>query len=117
MRKRVYISADYSGTDGDRDVVDVLNKWGSDDLRVVDFVDTAKVVSGSVSDGDDCRGFLLHALCVHLHPGFCQIRSYEPSGQGLQQCGQRGPDGGGDLEGRGYGRSYKADGDVSLWNR
>lgn len=55
MRKRVYISADYSGTDGDRDVVDVLNKWGSDDLRVVDFVDTAKVVSGSVSDGDDCR--------------------------------------------------------------
>ena len=55
MCKRVYISADYSGTDGDRDVVDVLNKWGSDDLRVVDFVDTAKVVSGSVSDGDDCR--------------------------------------------------------------
>lgn len=27
MRKQVYISADYSETDGDKDVVDELNKW------------------------------------------------------------------------------------------
>lgn len=27
MRKQVYISADYSESDGDKDVVDELNKW------------------------------------------------------------------------------------------
>lgn len=31
MRKQVYISADYSETDGDKDVVDELNKWENDD--------------------------------------------------------------------------------------
>jgi len=55
MSKRVYISADYSVDSGDRDVVDTLNKWGTDDLHKVDFVDMAKVVSGSVSDDPDCR--------------------------------------------------------------
>lgn len=30
MSKQVYISADYSETDGDKNVVDELNKWGSD---------------------------------------------------------------------------------------
>ena len=39
MRKQVYISADYSKTDGDKDVVDELNKWGNDDYHRVDFVD------------------------------------------------------------------------------
>ena len=55
MSKRVYISADYDEDSGDRDVVDTLNVWGSDNLHKVDFVDMAKVVSGSVSDEDDCR--------------------------------------------------------------
>lgn len=55
MSKRVYISADYSQNSGDRDVIDILNKWGSDRLHIVDFVDTAKVVSGSISDDPDCR--------------------------------------------------------------
>lgn len=55
MSKRVYISADYDEDSGDRDVVDTLNAWGSDNLHKVDFVDMAKVVSGSVSDDDDCR--------------------------------------------------------------
>lgn len=55
MSKRVYISADYDKNSGDRDVVDTLNAWGSDNLHKVDFVDMAKVVSGSVSDEDDCR--------------------------------------------------------------
>lgn len=55
MSKRVYISADYSETSGDRDVVDVLNMWGSDNVHKVDFVDMAKVVSGSVSKDADCR--------------------------------------------------------------
>ncbi len=55
MSKRVYISADYSEVDGDREVVEVLNKWGKDDLHKVEFIDMAKVVSGSVSAGDDCR--------------------------------------------------------------
>lgn len=33
MRKQVYISADYSESDGDKDVVDELNKWGNDDYQ------------------------------------------------------------------------------------
>lgn len=49
MSKRVYISADYSILNGDRDVVDELHRWGNDNLHKVDYVDTAKVVSGSVS--------------------------------------------------------------------
>lgn len=55
MAKRVYISADYDENSGDREVVDLLNKWGSDNLHKVDFVDMAKVVSGSVADDPDCR--------------------------------------------------------------
>lgn len=55
MSKRVYISADYSAEDGDRNVVDELHKWGSDNLHKVDYYDTAQVVSGSVSDDPDCR--------------------------------------------------------------
>ena len=55
MRKRIYISADYSPSDGDRDVIDVLHTWGNDDYHIVDYVDTAQVVSGSVSDDPDCR--------------------------------------------------------------
>ena len=55
MGKRVYISADYSESSGDRDVVDVLNRWGQDDYHKVDFVDMSKVASGSVSNDPDCR--------------------------------------------------------------
>ena len=55
MRKRVYISADYSEEDGDREVVKVLHSWSEDNNHVVDFVDTATVVSGSVADNSDCR--------------------------------------------------------------
>lgn len=33
MSKRVYISADYSETDGDREVVEELQKWGKDNLH------------------------------------------------------------------------------------
>lgn len=55
MSKRVYISADYSENDGDRSVVEELHRWANDDYHVVDYVDTAQVVSGSVSDDEDCR--------------------------------------------------------------
>lgn len=55
MSKQVYISADYSEGSGDRDVVAELNKWGSDNLHKVDFIDMAKVASGSVSKDPDCR--------------------------------------------------------------
>lgn len=55
MGKRVYISADYDTDSGDRDVVEELDKWGGDNLHKVDFVDMAKVVSGSVSENEDCR--------------------------------------------------------------
>ena len=37
MSKRVYISADYSENSGDRNVVNLLNKWGTDNLHKVDF--------------------------------------------------------------------------------
>lgn len=55
MSKQVYISADYSGNDGDREVVDLLNNWGKDNLHKVDFIDMSKVSSGSVSEEPDCR--------------------------------------------------------------
>lgn len=55
MSKRVYISADYSAADGDRNVVDELHKWGSDNLHKVDYCDTAQVISGSVANNPDCR--------------------------------------------------------------
>ena len=61
MSKRVYISADYSIYDGDRDVIDVLHFWGDDNLHKVNYVDTAQVVSGSVSDDPDCRACDLKA--------------------------------------------------------
>ena len=54
MSKRVYISADYDLSNGDRDVVNELNKWGSDTWHKVDFVDMSEVVSGSVANDDDC---------------------------------------------------------------
>ena len=55
MRLRVYISADYSETNGDRNVVELLHKWGNDNRYKIDYVDTAQVVSGSVSKDPDCR--------------------------------------------------------------
>ncbi len=55
MAKQVYISADYDKLNGDRDVVDELNKWGTDNLHKVDFIDMSKVVSGTVAKDDDCR--------------------------------------------------------------
>lgn len=55
MGRRVYISADYDKNSGDRDVVDTLNYWGKDNKHKVNFVDMAKVVSGSVSNNPDCR--------------------------------------------------------------
>lgn len=55
MSKQVYISADYSKDDGDRDVVETLNKWGADNLHKVEFIDMSKVASGSVSNDPDCR--------------------------------------------------------------
>lgn len=55
MSKQVYISADYADGNGDRDVVEVLSRWGSDNQHTVDFIDMAQVASGSVSNDADCR--------------------------------------------------------------
>ena len=52
---RVYISADYAEDSGAREVIDTLNAWGSDDLHTINFVDTAKVKSGSVAKNPDCK--------------------------------------------------------------
>lgn len=55
MSKQVYISADYDPINGDQAVVNELNKWGSDNLHKVDFIDMSKVSSGSVANKPDCR--------------------------------------------------------------
>lgn len=55
MSKQVYISADYAEDDGDRDVVDTLNRWGIDDLHKTNFIDMSRVASGSISKDPDCR--------------------------------------------------------------
>lgn len=55
MSKQVYISADYDQYNGDRDVVDELNKWAKDNYHKVDFIDMSKVSSGSVANSSDCR--------------------------------------------------------------
>lgn len=56
MSKRIYISADYAQEDGDRKVVEKLNEWANDNYHILDFVDMAKVVSGSVAlNNTDCR--------------------------------------------------------------
>lgn len=55
MSKRVYISADYDLFNGDRNVVEELNRWGKDNLHKVDFIDMSEVSSGTVAKGDDCR--------------------------------------------------------------
>lgn len=55
MGKRVYISADYDPKDGDQEVVAQLNAWANDNKHLVDFVDMAKVISGTVANDPDCR--------------------------------------------------------------
>ncbi len=55
MSKQVYISADYDQLNGDRNVVEELNKWGGDSLHKVDFIDMSKVSSGTVANSEDCR--------------------------------------------------------------
>ena len=55
MSQRVYISADYSADDGDRDVINELHSWGKDVKHKVVYVDTAQVASGSISNDKDCR--------------------------------------------------------------
>lgn len=54
MSKQVYISADYA-KDGDKEVVEVLVKWGKDDKHKADFIDMSNPGSGSVANSDDCR--------------------------------------------------------------
>ena len=56
MYKRIYISADYDSVSGDRIVINELNKWNQSNQRVIDFVDMAQVISGSVAlSSSDCR--------------------------------------------------------------
>ncbi|MBE5912272.1 hypothetical protein [Pseudobutyrivibrio sp.] len=55
MKKRIYISADYAEEKGDREVIDVLHSWGKDSFHAMSFTDTAEVVSGSVTEDEDCR--------------------------------------------------------------
>ena len=55
MAKRIYISSDYSEDHGDREVVEELNRFASDHRYSLEFVDMARVVSGSVSNNPDCR--------------------------------------------------------------
>lgn len=53
MSKRIYISADYSDSNGDREVVEIIHKWCNDNLHKIDFIDTASGPD-SVSNKPDC---------------------------------------------------------------
>lgn len=53
--KRIYISADYDPTSGDRDVVEELKRLAKDQRCNIEFKDMAAAKSGSVSDNEDCR--------------------------------------------------------------
>jgi hypothetical protein len=53
--RRIYISSDYDEGNGDRAVVDEFYSWNESKRHSLEFVDLAKVVSGSVSQDSDCR--------------------------------------------------------------
>lgn len=55
MSRRIYISADYSESNGDRQVVQELKRWTKDNRYSLEFIDMAEVSSGSVSEDSDCR--------------------------------------------------------------
>ena len=55
MSQRVYISADYSADVVDGVVINELHSWGKYEKEKVDYVDTAQVASGSISNDKDCR--------------------------------------------------------------
>jgi hypothetical protein len=53
---RIYISSDYDGVNGDQNVVDVFGGWNTSKRHGLEFVDMAKVASGSVSKNNpNCR--------------------------------------------------------------
>lgn len=54
MGKRIYISADYSEDNGDREVIEIINQWNTSLRHSLDIVDMSQVISGSVSNGKDC---------------------------------------------------------------
>jgi hypothetical protein len=55
MSRRIYISSDYDEGNGDRNVVEEFYRWNDSNRHSLEFVDLARVVSGSVSDKPDCR--------------------------------------------------------------
>lgn len=55
IKRLIYISADYSPSDGDRNVIDILEYWNRSSRHSIEFTDTARVISGSVTSNQDCR--------------------------------------------------------------
>lgn len=57
MGKQVYISADDSESDGDRDVVEKLNQWGGATtfIKWILLIRQGSHGGGSVSNETDCR--------------------------------------------------------------
>lgn len=43
MSKQFYTSADYSEDQGERNVVDTLNSWESDNLHIVNFIGMSQI--------------------------------------------------------------------------
>lgn len=54
IKRRIYISADYSPSDGDRNVINTLESWNRSSRHSIEFTDTAKVISGSVANNQNC---------------------------------------------------------------
>lgn len=50
MHRRIYISSDYSESSGDRNVVAQFFSWRDNKHLLIDFVDMAQVISGSIAD-------------------------------------------------------------------
>jgi len=101
MSKQVYISADYAENNGDREIVDVLVKWGSDDLHKVEFKDMSKVSKGSVSNqqikassavvfvvGDRTKDREAGSNCPRVKENFknSKCTPYKQNVNGIQPC-------------------------------
>lgn len=55
ISERVYINAGYAEDNGNRNVIDILNQWGSGNRHRVDFINMSKVAPGNVSNDPGCR--------------------------------------------------------------
>ena len=92
MRKNIYISADYSETDGDRDVVNELHKWSVDNYHSIEFADTVnrQINASSIVIfiiGDKTAGRSAGSSCRRNIEGKgCACTPYKQNANGSTVC-------------------------------